>query len=133
MEARSRFEPSNAVESEDRLEHALRVVPGRYVSRVGHRYRHRHSARAPREDLRSVLHARRSGGSGLGLATTHSIIKNHGGFVTVQSQAGRGTTMRISVPAAAVDRIAEPWRRAAEREGAGERPAIAEAARARHG
>ncbi|HEY6362287.1 MAG TPA: ATP-binding protein [Vicinamibacterales bacterium] len=98
----------NVVESEDRLEHALRVVPGRYVSvsvtDTG--------TGIPPEHLAKIFDpyfTTKNGGSGLGLATTHSIIKSHGGFVTVQSQAGIGTTMRISVPASAVDRIAEPW------------------------
>jgi len=41
-------------------------------------------------------------GSGLGLATVHSIVKKHGGHVTVESGAGRGTTFRIWLPAAEV-------------------------------
>src|SRR5204863_5588227 len=38
-------------------------------------------------------------GSGLGLATTHSIVKTHGGFIGVESQLGRGTTMDVHFPA----------------------------------
>lgn len=38
-------------------------------------------------------------GSGLGLATTYSIIKNHGGLVRVQSEVGKGTTFLIYLPA----------------------------------
>jgi PAS domain S-box-containing protein len=38
--------------------------------------------------------------SGIGLATTQSIVKNHDGFVTVDSEPGLGTTVRISLPAA---------------------------------
>jgi CheY-like chemotaxis protein/anti-sigma regulatory factor (Ser/Thr protein kinase) len=38
-------------------------------------------------------------GSGLGLATAYSIIKNHGGLVRVQSEIGKGTTFRIYLPA----------------------------------
>jgi PAS domain S-box-containing protein len=38
-------------------------------------------------------------GSGLGLATTYSIIKNHDGHITVESQLGVGTTFHIYLPA----------------------------------
>jgi nitrogen-specific signal transduction histidine kinase/CheY-like chemotaxis protein len=97
---------ANAVESEDRLEHALRVVPGRYV-RVSITDT---GSGIPPEHLAKIFDpyfSTKHGGSGLGLATTHSIVKNHGGFVTVESQAGRGTTMHINVPAAVVIRMEE--------------------------
>jgi PAS domain S-box-containing protein len=38
-------------------------------------------------------------GSGLGLATSYSIIKNHGGSVSVESKPGHGTTLRVNLPA----------------------------------
>jgi PAS domain S-box-containing protein len=38
--------------------------------------------------------------SGIGLATIQSIVKNHDGFVTVDSEPGLGTTVRVSLPAA---------------------------------
>lgn len=38
-------------------------------------------------------------GSGLGLATTYSIIKRHGGLITVESKPGSGTTFYIYLPA----------------------------------
>ncbi len=37
--------------------------------------------------------------SGLGLATSYSIIKNHDGLLTVESKAGCGSTFRIYLPA----------------------------------
>ncbi|MFE8601706.1 sensor histidine kinase [Archangium violaceum] len=37
-------------------------------------------------------------GSGLGLSVCHRIITMHGGDITVESQPGRGTTFRISLP-----------------------------------
>ena len=38
-------------------------------------------------------------GSGLGLATAYSIIKNHDGYITVNSELGVGTTFSIYLPA----------------------------------
>ncbi len=39
-------------------------------------------------------------GSGLGLATSHSIVKRHGGQITFQTELGRGTTFDVLLPAA---------------------------------
>lgn len=38
-------------------------------------------------------------GTGLGLATSYSIIRNHNGLMTVQSAKGEGTTFKIYLPA----------------------------------
>jgi len=38
-------------------------------------------------------------GSGLGLATSYSIVKNHGGEIKVQSEAGKWTSFAIILPA----------------------------------
>ncbi len=38
-------------------------------------------------------------GSGLGLTTTYSIIKNHDGYINVESEAGVGTTFHFYLPA----------------------------------
>ncbi len=38
-------------------------------------------------------------GSGLGLATSYSIIKNHGGYINLESEEGRGTTFHVYLPA----------------------------------
>lgn len=38
-------------------------------------------------------------GSGLGLSTSHAIVRSHGGFFQVESALGIGSTFRVSLPA----------------------------------
>lgn len=38
-------------------------------------------------------------GTGLGLSTSYGIIKNHGGWIDVESEVGKGTTFTIVMPA----------------------------------
>ena len=38
-------------------------------------------------------------GSGLGLSISHQIVKEHGGYVEIQSKLGEGTTFFINLPA----------------------------------
>jgi two-component system sensor histidine kinase PilS (NtrC family) len=44
----------------------------------------------------------KQGGSGLGLATVHRIVEDHGGVVRMESRLGEGTTVRIRLPRAEV-------------------------------
>ncbi|MBN2322553.1 MAG: PAS domain S-box protein [Spirochaetes bacterium] len=41
----------------------------------------------------------KSKGFGLGLATAYSIVKNHGGLITVESEIGKGTSFHVYLPA----------------------------------
>jgi len=47
-------------------------------------------------------------GSGLGLATSYSIVKNHGGAIDVKSKLGEGSTFFIYLPAIAAVEMSEP-------------------------
>ncbi len=46
-------------------------------------------------------------GSGLGLATVHSIIRNNAGYITVESQVGVGSTFYIYLPAVKREALAD--------------------------
>jgi CheY-like chemotaxis protein len=56
----------------------------------------------PKENLAKIFDpffTTKSEGSGLGLATSYSIIRQHDGYLEVESQAGLGTTFFIHLPA----------------------------------
>lgn len=52
-------------------------------------------------------------GTGLGLATAFSIVKNHGGLIDVESQEGKGTTFNVYLPASQAEPIPEKTERKA--------------------
>ena len=47
-------------------------------------------------------------GTGLGLATVMGLVKSHGGFVTLSSELGKGSTFQVHWPAASREQSAEP-------------------------
>jgi two-component system cell cycle sensor histidine kinase/response regulator CckA len=78
--------------------HSLPLKEGRYV-RVSVADQ---GTGIPKDHLRKIFDpyfTTKQRGSGLGLATSYSIIKRHGGMVTVRSKVGVGTTFYFFLPA----------------------------------
>ncbi|MBE9180318.1 PAS domain S-box protein [Oculatella sp. LEGE 06141] len=48
-------------------------------------------------------------GTGLGLSTVIGIVKDHGGFVTVYSEVGKGTQFKVCLPAIATDEVGQEY------------------------
>ena len=61
-----------------------------------------HGIGIPKEHLAKIFDpyfTTKQEGSGLGLSTTYSIVRNHGGCLTVESVLGIGTTFQVYLPA----------------------------------
>jgi len=55
----------------------------------------------PKENLERIFDpffSTRPEGSGLGLAISHQIVHDHGGFISVESEVGKGTSFKIHLP-----------------------------------
>lgn len=52
------------------------------------------------ERIFDIFYSTRKGGTGLGLAIVERIARNHGGRVDVESEPGRGTRFRVTLPVA---------------------------------
>ena len=76
----------------------------------------------PQEHLQKIFDpyfTTKQKGSGLGLATVYSIVKRHGGHVTVESRLGSGTTFSVYLPIAKDARVAPAPKEEALPRGAG--------------
>jgi two-component system sensor histidine kinase PilS (NtrC family) len=69
-----------------------------------------HGAGIAAEDLPRVgqpFFTTKEGGTGLGLPIAHRIVERHGGKLTLESTAGRGTIARVDLPEAAAAAMAQ--------------------------
>lgn len=69
-----------------------------------------HGEGIPPENLLRIFDpyfSTKSFGYGLGLAASLSIVKNHGGYIDVESQVGEGATFRVYLPASGKKKVAE--------------------------
>ncbi len=57
------------------------------------------------------------GGSGVGLPVVHGIVKNHKGYIFVQSESGAGTTFEVFLPVADAGTVVETTKTETESEG----------------
>jgi PAS domain S-box-containing protein len=85
------------------LRTSVPLPPGRYV-RLTFRDQ---GVGIPEEQLSRVFDpyfTTKPDGSGLGLATTYSIVKRHGGHMAVESEVGEGTEFYVYLPTSVSDR-----------------------------
>jgi two-component system sensor histidine kinase PilS (NtrC family) len=64
-----------------------------------------HGVGIPRDAMDHVFEpffTTKAGGTGLGLATVHRIVQDHGGSIRVESRDGQGSVFRVRLPGAEV-------------------------------
>ena len=69
---------------------------------------------------------KRGAGVGLGLSQVHGLVSQHGGFVSVESQPGKGTTIIVYLPPAVVEQPEEQIVEEPAPRGKGERVLVVE-------
>jgi len=93
-----KYAPGSSVRVEARTEGETAVLA---VSDQGPGMSEEQAARAFEPFYQGDQPTAMAGGVGLGLHITRRIVEAHGGSIRVESQPGEGTTMRLSLPAAA--------------------------------
>lgn len=105
------FHAENA-ELDDENGALLSVVPGRYVKLVVTDTGSGMDAKIMGRIFEPFFTTKAPGqGTGLGLASVYGIIKNHAGFIGVESELGKGTAFTLLLPAT-------------ERQAAGDKPTV---------
>lgn len=96
----------------------LQLASGRYVRlAVADR-----GVGIPREHLARVFdpfYTTKPKGHGLGLATSYSIVRRHGGYIDVESEPGKGSVFTVYLPAAMTDTLTSEEATAVEHRGQG--------------
>ena len=105
-------------ERRDRPGDAWGLTPGRYVTLIV-----RDDGVGIPQDMQAKVFdpffTTKPTGTGLGLATSYSIAKKHGGHIALESDPGAGTTFRVCLPAAAESAVVEGARPPRRRRGEG--------------
>jgi signal transduction histidine kinase len=57
-----------------------------------------------REKIFQLYYTTKAHGSGIGLAMTFRAVQLHGGTIEIESEMGRGTTFRLTLPLTGMDR-----------------------------
>lgn len=92
------IEASNATFGQGAMENGIVLAPGNYV-RISIRDNGTGIAPEHTGKIFDPYFTTKQKGSGLGLATSYSIIKNHDGHITVESKPGSGTVFSIFLKA----------------------------------
>jgi signal transduction histidine kinase len=71
------------------------------------------------EDIFNPFFTTKKDGSGLGLSISHQIVQEHGGYIVVESQVGKGTTFFINLPVRQPGQLAAKGRPQVDEEDSG--------------